>query len=214
MDFQTCKTLGGVGAILLLIGCLSSVSPAVGFLGLVGIILVLIALNGFADYYKEKGIFNNALYGIIIFIVGFVITIAVVVYMLVDFLTSLGIDLGDWQSFQTIDWTNVMTPDKIMNLVGSGIIALVILFIFSILGAYFLKRSLDLLAAKTEVKLFGTTGLILLIGAVLTIILIGFILIFVAIILLIVAFFSIKTPTPVPTPAATPEVSKPPMQNP
>jgi uncharacterized membrane protein len=205
MDFQTCKTLGGVGAILLLIGCLSSVSPAVGFLGLVGIILVLIALNGFADYYKEKGIFNNALYGIIVFIVGFVVTIAVVVYMLVDFLTSLGIDMADWQSFQTIDWTSVMTPDKIMNLVGSGI-----------LGAYFLKRSLDLLAAKTEVKLFGTTGLILLIGAVLTIILIGFILIFVAIILLIVAFFSIKTPTatPTPTPPATAEASKPPMQNP
>lgn len=216
MDFQTCKTLGGVGAILLLIGCLSSISPAVGLLGLIGIILILIALNGFADYYKEKGIFNNALYGIIIFIVGFVVTIAVVVYMLVDFLTSLGIDMADWQSFQTIDWQNVMTPDKIMNLVGSGIIALVILFIFSILGAYFLKRSLDLLAAKTEVKLFATTGLILLIGAVLTIILIGFILIFVAIILLIVAFFSIKTPTSTPTPAppATPEASKPPMQNP
>ena len=78
MDFQTYKTLGGVGAILLLIGCLTSISPAVGLLGLIGIILVLIALNGFADYYKEKGIFNNALYGIIIFVVGIVVTIAVV----------------------------------------------------------------------------------------------------------------------------------------
>ncbi len=210
MDFQTYKTLGGVGAILLLIGCLTSISPAVGLLGLIGIILVLIALNGFADYYKEKGIFNNALYGIIIYVVGIVVTIAVVIYILVDFLTSLGIDLADWQSFQSIDWASIMTPDKIMSLISSGIIALVILFIFSILGAYFLKRSLDLLAAKTDIKLFGTTGLILLIGAVLTIILIGFILIFVAIILLIVAFFSIKTPTP----ASTTVASQPPMQNP
>lgn len=206
MDFQTNKILGGVGALLILIGCLSSVSPGIGLLGLIGFILVLIALNGFANYYNEKGIFSNALYGIIIFIVGFVITIAVAIFILVDFLTSLGIDITNWQSFQYVDWANIMTPDKILHLVGSGIIALVILFIFSILGAYFIKKSFDLLATKTGVKLFGTTGLILLIGAVLTIILIGFILILVAIILLIISFFSINTP------ASTPEPQKPPVQ--
>jgi uncharacterized membrane protein len=207
MEFQTIKALGGVGALLLFIGCLTFISPAVGILGLIGLILVLIALNGFANYYKEKGIFNNALYGIIIFIVGVVITIAVAVFILVDFLSSLGIDLTNWQSLQTVDWASIMTPDKIMGLVGSGIVALVILFIFCILGAYFLRKSLDLLATKTDVKLFGTTGLIILIGAVLTIVLIGFILLFVAILLLIISFFSIKTP------ASTPEVSQPPIQN-
>jgi uncharacterized membrane protein len=208
MEFQTIKALGGVGALLLFIGCLTFISPAVGILGLIGLILVLIALNGFATYYKEKGIFNNALYGIIIFIVGVVITIAVAVFILVDFLTSLGIDLTNWQSLQSVDWASIMTPDKIMGLVGSGIVALVILFIFCILGAYFLRKSLDLLATKTDVKLFATTGLIILIGAVLTIVLIGFILLFVAILLLIISFFSIKTP------ASTPEVSQPPNQNP
>ena len=208
MDFQTNKTLGGIGAILLFIGCLTFISPAVGILGLIGFILVLIALNGFANYYKEKGIFNNALYGIIIFIIGVVVTIAVAIFILVDFLTSLGIDLTNWQSLQTVDWTSIMTPDKIIGLVGSGIVALVILFIFCILGAYFLRKSLDLLATKTDVKLFATTGLIILIGAVLTIILIGFILLFVAILLLIISFFSIKTPT------STPETSQTPIQNP
>ena len=208
MDFQTNKILGGVGAILLLIGCLTSVSPGLGLLGLIGFILVLVALYGFANYYNEKGIFNNALYGIIIFIIGFVVTIAVAIFILVDFLTSLGIDLTNWQSFQSVDWASIMTPDKIMHLVGSGIVALVILFIFSILGAYFIRKSLDLLATKTGVKLFGTTGLILLIGAVLTIILIGFILIFIAIILLIISFFSINLPT------STTEPQKPPIQNP
>jgi len=168
----------------------------------------LIALNGFANYYKEKGIFNNALYGIIIFIVGVVVTIAVAIFFLVDFFTSLGIDLTNWQSLQTVDWASIMTPDKIIGLVGSGIVVLVILFIFCILGAYFLRKSLDLLATKTEVKLFGTTGLIILIGAVLTIVLIGFILLFVANLLLIISFFSIKTP------ASTPEASQPPIQNP
>jgi uncharacterized membrane protein len=208
MDFQTIKTLGGIGALLLLIGSLTFISPAVGILGLIGLILILIALNGFANYYKEKDIFNNALYGIIIFIVGVVVTIAVAIFVLVDFLTSLGIDLTNWQSLQSVDWESIITPDKIIGLVGSGIVALVILFIFCILGAYFLKKSLDLLATKTDVKLFGTTGLIILIGAVLTIVLIGFILWFVAIILLIVSFFSIKTP------ASIPEASQPPIQNP
>jgi len=204
MDFQTSKTLGGVGAILLLIGCLTFISPAVGLLGLVGLILILMSLNGFADYYKEKDIFNNALYSIIIFIVGIVVTVAVAIFFVVDFLTSLGIDITDWQSFQYVDWASLMTPDKVMELLGSAIIIFVVIFVFSIIGAYFLKKSLDLLAAKTDVKLFSTTGLILLLGAVLTIIFIGFVLFFVAIILLIIAFFSIKTQT------STKELPKPP----
>jgi len=207
-QLSNAKILGEIGSLLLLIGCLTFISPAVGLLGLIGLILVLIALNGFANYYKEKGIFNNALYGIITFIVGAVVTIAIAIFVLVDFLTSLGIDLTNWQSLQTVDWASIMTPDKIIGLVGSGIVALVILFIFCILGAYFLRKSLDLLATKTEVKLFGTTGLIILIGAVLTIVLIGFILLFVANLLLIISFFSIKTP------ASTPEASQPPIQNP
>ena len=208
MDFQTNKTLGGIGALLLFIGCLTFISPAVGILGLIGLILVLIALNGFANYYKEKGIFDNALYGIIIFIVGVAVTIAVAIFILVDFLTSLGIDLTNWPSLQSVDWASIMTPDRIMGLIGSGMVALVVLFIFCILGAYFLRKSLDLLATKTDVKLFRTTGLIILIGAVLTIVLIGFILLFVAILLLIISFFSIKTP------ASAPEASQPPIQNP
>ena len=194
MDFQTNKALGGVGALLLLISCFPFISPLVGVLGLIGFIFILVALNGFANYYKEKGIFNNALYGVILFIIGGVITAAAAIFVLVDFLKSLGIDFTNLQSFQTIDWTSIMTPDKIFDLIGGCIIALVILFIFSIISAIFWRKSLDLLATKTDVKLFATTGLLLLIGAVLSIILIGFILLFVAVILLIVSFFSIKEP--------------------
>jgi uncharacterized membrane protein len=194
MDFQTNKTLGGVGAILLLIGCLFFINAIFGLIGLIGFILYLIALGGFADYYSEKGIFNNALYGFIIFIIGVVVTFAVAVFVLVDFLTSIGIDLTNWQSLQSIDWASIITPEIIMDLIVGGIAALVILFIFCILGAFFMRKSLDLLATKTDTKLFATTGLILLLGAVLTVILIGFILLFVAVILLIISFFSIKTP--------------------
>ena len=50
-----------------------------------------------------------------------------------------------------------------------------------------------MVSEKTGVGLFGTTGLLILIGAVLTIIGIGFILLWIALILLTVSFFSIKT---------------------
>ena len=198
MDFQTNKMLGGIGALLLLIGVIASFSPAAGgLLNLIGLILVLIALNGFADYYKEKGIFNNALYSIILSIVGVVIAIVIMFFVALEFFESIGIDMTNWQSFQSIDWISIMTPDRIMGLLGNLFIALVVLFVFFIVAALFLRKSLDLLATKTGVKMFGTTGLLFLIGAVLTIIFIGFILMLVGVILLMISFFSIKTPTSV-----------------
>ncbi|MDH7517375.1 MAG: DUF996 domain-containing protein [Candidatus Thermoplasmatota archaeon] len=92
------------------------------------------------------------------------------------------------------DGHSIMTPDRIMGLLGNLFIALVVLFVFFIVAALFLRKSLDLLAAKTGVKMFGTTGLIFLIGAVLIIIFIGFIFMLVGVILLMISFFSIKTP--------------------
>jgi len=207
MDIQTNKWIGGIGTLLFIIGCVAFFSPVVGgLLELIGLILILVALNGFADYYKEKGIFNNALYSIIILIVGVVITAGIVIFVAVDFLESLGLDLTNWQSFQSVDWASLMTLDKILDLVGNLIIALVVIFIILIIAMLFLRKSLDLLAVKTGVKMFGTTGLIFLIGAVFTIVLIGFILIFVALILLMISFFSIKIP------ALTPEIPQTPKQ--
>jgi len=49
------------------------------------------------------------------------------------------------------------------------------------------------LIARAHVGMFGTAGLMILIGAVQTIVLFGFILLWVAMILLVVAFFSIRT---------------------
>ena len=63
MSLESNKTLGGIGAILL----------AIPFLNLIGIILVLIAMKGMAEYYNDDEIFKNALYG---FIFGVVAVIA------------------------------------------------------------------------------------------------------------------------------------------
>jgi len=91
-----------------------------------------------------------------------------------------------------MDWTQFTNLDLIWNSISTVLIGAVILFVFAVIAAIFYKKSLDSLAKKTNVGLFGTTGLMLLIGAVLTIIAIGLILIWVAGILLTIAFFSIK----------------------
>ena len=68
--------------------------------------------------------------------------------------------------------------------------------------AVYLRKSFDALANKTGNGMFKTAGLLLLIGAILTIVLIGLILIFVAWILLTVAFFSMPSTPPPPAQAA------------
>ena len=204
MDLTTNKNLGGVGAILMFISpLLTFVAPYAGLLGLIGFILVLISLKGLGDHYNEGGIFNNALYGFIAGIVGCVVSAGVFLATALTVIADLGI--SDWTNPN--EWTAAFTGeaafDTILKLAGAVIIALVILFVFVILTAWFYRKSLNLLSAKSGVGMFGTTGLILLIGAVLTIIAIGFLLIWIAVILLAVAFFSIRT-TGGPTPEAPP----------
>ena len=204
MTLESSKNLGGIGAILMFIGVL----PYINFYGiipLVGLILVLIAMKGFADYYKEAGIFNNALYAFILAIVGVVAFIAILFIAALGLLSQLGLsaaNMADWATIlSTYDWTGTGF-NTLMNFAAYVIADLVVLFVFVLVTAIFLRKSLRLLSAKTGVGMFGTTGLILLIGAILTIIVIGILLIWIAMLLLAVAFFSIRTqqaPPPSPT---------------
>jgi uncharacterized membrane protein len=196
LNFETSKILGGVGAILIFVSVLLSYASVFsGVLSLVGLILVLIALKGFADYYNEAGIFNNALYGVITIIVGAMVTVALVFIAAVDLISELGLsfaNIGDWSTeLAAIDWMTVGF-DMIGNFITYILLALVVVFIFGLITAILLRKSLGLLSSKTGVGLFGTTGLLILIGAVLTIIVIGFILIWIATLILAIAFFSMK----------------------
>ena len=206
MTLQTNKTLGGVGALLMVI------SPflASGFSllpGLVGLILVLIAVKGLSDHYREPSIFNNSLYGVILSIVGVVVFVAALFVTAISFFRNvLGVELStafsDPTVFTNIDWTEAMILDNLFTHLAAIVGSLVVLFVFVVIAAIFYRKSLSTLAEKTGVGLFGTAGLLLLIGAVLTIIVIGLVLIWVAEILLMVAFFQIRAeptqPTPIP----------------
>lgn len=200
MSLESNKTLGGVGALLMVIGFIGMFAiPYTAFLVLVGIIIVLISLKGLAEHYQESGIFNNALYGFITLIVGFVAFIATMFVVALQLLST------------TIDWTNpaevqqyFMDLNNLWSIVGTALAAFVVLFIFLVISGVLFRKSLDSLSARSGEKLFGTAGLIWLIGAVLSIILVGFIIIWIAWILMAVGFFSIKTAAPQPTTAAPP----------
>jgi uncharacterized membrane protein len=206
MTLESSKNLGGIGAILMFISVIPYV-PYLGILSLVGLILVLVALYGLANYYRESGIFNNALYAVVAVIVGGIVFAAVAFIVLIDFFAALGVTLGignlpELATVLTqIDWINVGFG-IIGNFLAYILLDLVLLFAFVIITAILLRRSLGLLSAKSGVGMFGTTGTLILVGAILTIIAIGLLLVWIALLLLAVAFFSIKpqqAPPPPPT---------------
>jgi uncharacterized membrane protein len=218
MTLESSKNLGGVGALLIFIGPLLSALPGIGawtgILSLIGAILVLIALKGFADYYKEAGIFNNALYAIIAVIIGGVVFVALLIFAAVDLFSALGLNITniqDWSSLSQINWQAV-DVDLLLRFAGTILLGLVVLFAFLVVTVVFLRRSLSLMATKTGVGLFGTTGMLLLIGAILTIILIGILVLWIGILLLAIAFFSIRAQqAPPPPTSASPPVTQAPV---
>jgi uncharacterized membrane protein len=189
MTLESGKTLGGIGALLMLIGSF------VPFVSIIGIILLLVGLKHLADYYNDNGIYQNALYGLIFGIIG-IVALAVVVLSLIFGITLIG---------PTVD--PFATAGLGLAFLGGIIIALIVGFIFYLFTAIFFKRSFDILSQKSGEGMFGTAGLLLLIGAILTIIIVGLLIMLIAWLLLTIAFFSIKTPTTQPssTPPPPPE---------
>jgi uncharacterized membrane protein len=209
MSIENSKILGGVGALLMFIGIIPYINYF-GVIELVGLILVMVALYNLASHYKEGGIFNNALYGLITGIVGGVISIATVVIMvlssLTDFLYTIFPDWnGDWSTLSGLTPnTSNLTLDNITPLLTGILVAFIILWVFSIITAFFIRRSLGTLSVKSGVGLFSTAGLLLLIGAVLIILFgIGLILIWISALLLAIAFFRIRPQQAQPTTSAT-----------
>jgi uncharacterized membrane protein len=205
MSIETAKILGGVGALLMFIGIL----PYINFFGvieLVGLILVMVALYNLGSHYREGGIFNNALYGLIIGIVGGVISVAVVIITiltsLTDFLYTIFPDWnGDWTALSglTPDPSNI-TLDSIAPFLIGLFTVLIILWVFTIIAAFFIRRSLGTLSEKSGIGLFSTAGLLILIGSVLIILFgIGLILIWISALLLAIAFFRLRPQEEQPT---------------
>ena len=202
MTLESSKTMGGIGALLMFIG----IFPYINYFGIVeiiGAILVLVALHGLGSYYKEEGIFNNALYGVITGVVGVVIAVSIGIVIVLssiqDFLLKVFPSWnGDWSTLPSLSG---MTPNTgnigvgdVIPFIVAAIVVIAILWVFAIIATFFLRRSLNKLSAKSNNGLFGTVGLLLLIGAFLVIVVgLGLILMWIAVLILAIAFFNLKS---------------------
>jgi uncharacterized membrane protein len=177
MALETDKKLCGIGSILIAIGFL------VPFLGLIGIILLLIGLKGLSNDYNSPVIFQNALYGFIFGIISIIIlSIAMITIFFVRMSTIIsmsGMMMGPFRMFGI---------ELILAL-----LLLIITFVLFLLSAIFYKRSFDIIAEKSGEKLFNTIGILLIIGSVLIILLVGYIILIATWIIAAIAFFSIRS---------------------
>jgi len=206
MSLESGKTLGGIGAILIAVGSF------VPFLGLVGMILVLVAMKRLSEYYNERGIFNNALYGFILGIISIVVTIVQFVWVIARVFVAIQ------QAGYYWDFSPTTVFEEVLGIMA---LAVVITSIFALLQAIFYRKSLTILSEMSGEKRFVTAGLLLLIGTIVSVVMTGLVLLFVvfegfeamhacmhlvAWILAAVGFFAIKTPT-TQLPSVAPTVS-------
>jgi uncharacterized membrane protein len=180
------KILGGVGSILTIL----TVVPQVGWvLGIVGFVLVLIAVKYISDAVADKSIFNNYIIAFVLVIVGLIVgavTLLVSVFSLFDIPNLIA--GGTPPQFED--------PSFIFKIIQTVMIPLALVWVFGMVSAVFLRKSFNSVASRLNISLFSTAALLNLIGSVLTIVLIGFIIMLVADIIEIVAFFSIPEQTP------------------
>jgi uncharacterized membrane protein/ribosomal protein L40E len=168
-SLSSAKTLGGVGGILVFIPGLS----------LVGWILILLATKEISESVQDKTIFDDAL------LAGITAVIGAVVFA---FIIALAVFTG-----------STVGPFAPRLFVFSGLFlgVLAAFWVFTIISAFFLKRSYEKISQRLNVSAFATAGLLYLIGAALTIVIVGFLIILIALIFQVVAYFSIQDRPPV-----------------
>jgi len=170
-DLGSAKTLGGVGAILMLVGVF------VPFLSIVGLILVFLGVKNISEAVNNPKIKSDFVMSVVLGI------IAVILVFAAPFIAFGGFGIASM---------NYTDP---IGALGSALALCLILWIiavvFYILSAVYLKKSFDGCAIGTRVDMFKTAGIVYLIGAILMIILIGAFIMLISYILMIVAFFSL-----------------------
>ncbi|MEM1513541.1 MAG: DUF996 domain-containing protein [Candidatus Thermoplasmatota archaeon] len=174
------KILGGIGAILTLIGSFSAI------LAIIGLIMLFIAVKYVAEEAKDESIFRNYLLYFIFSLVAIIAAISII-------FISIG-----WNIFNFTKIVQEMAEEAqhgaiegIMKFFAGIIIALIVAWILMILASIYIRKSYNKIAEYSKVDLFRTTGTLYFIGAITVIIIVGLIIILIAKILEIVSFFSL-----------------------
>jgi len=184
------KIYGGIGALLSL---LALVPYAGAILGLIGLVLLFIAVRHIADETKNHKIFHD-------YLMNFIFQIIAIVAVIIIIIAAFGISGGiTWAtSLQQKTFTDFSSVwNTFGTMITSVIIALVIAWIFLVIGAFYLRKSYNSIAEHTKVNLFKTTGTVYFVGVITLIVLVGVVILLVAKILEIVSYFSLPENLPV-----------------
>ncbi|MDR2720607.1 MAG: DUF996 domain-containing protein [Nitrososphaerota archaeon] len=215
MNFETSKNLGGIGALLLFIGFISIVINqylAFGIIEIIGTLLIIVSLYGLADFYKNKKIFTNGLFSGVATTIGIIIASIITVVKFLPLTDELLYQIyPDWNGDPAV--LQSLTPDianldvsAMMPMLTTLLLILIVFCVSAIVAAFFARRSLKDLSTHSNTTRFTTVGLLLLIGATLSIILIGALLIWLSALILAITFFTMKKPQQISTPT---EVTQP-----
>jgi len=158
------KSVGGIGAILVLL----TAAPTVGsVLGILGFVLMLVAIRDVSQIVAERSIFSNMLVAVGLAIVAIVIGALVVIGSVLRFVGLRALSLGPNFNASTVprgDW---------VGLVGSIILGLAVVWVIMLVSAVYVRRTYRSMASKLGAGNFETAGTLYLVGAATTIILVG-----------------------------------------
>ncbi|MCL2643254.1 MAG: DUF996 domain-containing protein [Candidatus Bathyarchaeota archaeon] len=163
---DTTKILGCTGAFIVFFESPLPGIPNFNIIKIAGILVVLFSLYNLANFYQSKNIFNNARIGALITIIGFI-----------SVMIGGGI-APRMPSYEMWTYTMICT-----NFVGG---------VFFTVAAFFVRRSLNELAVHSDISLFKTAAIVLFIGAILSTILIGVLIMWIAFLILAIAFFKMS----------------------
>jgi len=202
MSFESIRSIGRAATLLIVVTTVTApvIAVAAFFLGLLqnillftvlysvlsysGQVLFLVAMNRFADYYRDRAIFRNALYGFITAVVGSV----VFTILIFGVFSSL-------RAFLPSTTSSPGTPPSASFLIAFiGFFAVIWLgsFVISLVQSLFYRQAFYALAAKSGESNFRQAGLFMLIGGVLTIIFVGALIFFVGWIFAVLGFFHMQ----------------------
>lgn len=178
VNLRNAKLMGGIGAILPLVGSLllRKVYGLSFILSITSIVLILMALNEISNKVENREIFSNYLTGFILQIIGYIVLIIFAVVGGLALLTGLGMGfLG-----------------ALRSLGATAILLLIAFYVLIVVSFYYVKKSFDLIGDALSNQYFRTAGLLLFIGAILLIIFgIGALVMFVGEIFEIIGFFTL-----------------------
>ena len=180
------KTYGGVGSNLALLLPV----PSIGWLlSIAGLVLILFAVKYISEIVKDSSIFNDMVVSIVVTIVGVVVGFFVLVASFFRFMGLNNLNFADFGS--NFNPSTIPTGDWI-GLITWALLGIAVVWVLFMVSGVFLRRGYGKIGKALNIGMFGTAGLVFLIGAATTILVVGLIIIPIAFILMAVAFLSIN----------------------